>query len=69
MGQSSNTVKTRQQVREDFERRGISIRAWARAQRLNPSLVYEVLRGRLKGRRGAAHKVAVLLGLKDGVVE
>jgi gp16 family phage-associated protein len=30
--------------------------------------VYELLRGRLKGLRGQAHKAAVLLGLKDGIL-
>ena len=32
------------------------------------SLVYAVLAGRKKCYRGDSHKVAVLLGLKDGVI-
>ncbi|CAE6926166.1 hypothetical protein R69927_06857 [Paraburkholderia domus] len=32
------------------------------------NIVSGVLQGRLKGKRGHAHNAAVLLGLKDGVV-
>lgn len=62
-------VKTIAQVRADFLRRGQSVCAWARDHGYSQGLVFEVLRGRLKGRRGQAHEVAVLLGLKDGVIE
>ncbi|HSV78445.1 MAG TPA: hypothetical protein VLK85_04445 [Ramlibacter sp.] len=41
---------------------------WARDHDVSQQLVYDVLAGRKKGRRGQAHKVAVLLGLKHGVV-
>lgn len=61
--------KTPAQVRQDFDRRGQSIQGWAKAHGLNPNTVYQVLKGEKKGRRGEAHRAAVLLGLKDGVVE
>jgi len=35
---------------------------------VDPSTVVGVLNGRIKGARGDAHKVAVFLGLKQGVV-
>ena len=35
---------------------------------MEPATTYQVLAGRKKGRRGEAHKVAVLLGMKDGII-
>lgn len=61
-------MKTRDQVRAEFDRQGISISEWARTHRVDRSTTYQVLRGDKKGRRGEAHKVAVLLGLKQGVI-
>lgn len=60
-------LRTPDEVRADFEARGQSLRAWARAHRLNPTIVYGVLTGAKKGRRGQAHRAAVLLGLKRGI--
>ncbi|WP_141054599.1 DNA-binding protein [Tepidiphilus succinatimandens] len=65
----SQPTKSIDDVRREFDRRGKSVRDWAREHGFSDRIVYEVLRGRLKGRRGQTHKVAVLLGLKDGVVE
>jgi gp16 family phage-associated protein len=60
---------TPQQVRAEFTRRGITIRSWSRAHGVSERVVYELLRGRFKGRYGQAHRAAVLLGLKDGIVD
>lgn len=65
----SAKLRTVDQVRADLDRRGKTIRAWAREHGISDRIVYELLRGRFKGRRGQAHKAAVLLGLKDGIVE
>lgn len=35
---------------------------------MDPATTYQVLAGRKKGRRGEAHKVAVLLGMKLGTI-
>jgi len=61
-------VKTPEQVKKEFDRRGKSVRGWAAENDLPEKVVYDVLSGRLKGRRGVAHEVATRLGLKDGVV-
>jgi len=61
-------VKTPEQVRSQLERSGISVSDWARTNGFHPSLVFEVLEGRVKARRGKSHNIAVLLGLKDGAV-
>lgn len=62
-------VKTSAQVREDLGRLGKPVAEWAREKGFKPNLVYEVLRGRIQCRRGKSHRIAVLLGLKEGRVE
>lgn len=61
-------TRTPDEVKAEFKRRGISIAGWAVAHGVSTSIVHEVLAGRKKGLRGQSHKVAVLLGLKDGEV-
>lgn len=61
-------VKTLKQVKEEFLRSGMTVRAWSLKNRVSASLVYEVFRGRAC-HRGESHKIAVLLGIKDGVIE
>jgi len=51
-------------VKSGFFARGESVSEWALAHGFNPALVYGVLSGRTKGRRGQAHLIAVELGLK-----
>jgi len=55
-------------VRAEFQRKGISIAGWATAHGFNTNLVFEVLAGRKKGIRGQSHRIAVMLGLKDGEI-
>lgn len=62
-------LKTAEEVRLDFERRGINVTQWARERGLTRQAVFAVLNGKTKGRRGDAHKAAVLLGIKDGVID
>ncbi|UDF33780.1 UNVERIFIED_ORG: DNA-binding protein [Shinella sp. XGS7] len=61
-------VKTHAEVRAEFNRRGESIAGWARKHQFGYSLVCEVLSGRKKCKRGQSHRIAVLLGLKDGEI-
>jgi gp16 family phage-associated protein len=60
-------LKTRQEVLDDFARKGISIRSWAIANGLSPAVVNGVLKGRA-ARIGLSHKAAVKLGLKHGEI-
>lgn len=62
------SLKTREEVLQDFARKGISIRSWALANGINPAVVRGVLIGRFTGRIGESHKAAVKLGLKDGEI-
>lgn len=61
-------VKSLKEVREEFRRSGLTVRAWSLKNRVSAALVYEVFRGRAC-HRGESHKIAVLLGVKDGVIE
>ncbi|MNH00460.1 hypothetical protein D3C79_596520 [compost metagenome] len=60
---------TPEQARAALDRQGISIAEFSRRHGLNKNLVSDLLNGRLQGRRGEAHRAAVLLGIKDGVIE
>lgn len=57
-----------QRARDALERLGVTQAQLARALDVSPRIVSEVVRGRLIGVRGDTHKVAVALGLKDGVI-
>ncbi|KAE9659318.1 DNA-binding protein [Pseudomonas sp. PB105] len=59
---------TPEQAREALDRKGMSIAEFCRTHSLNKNLVSDLLNGRKKGRRGEAHRAAVLLGIKDGVI-
>lgn len=61
-------IKTPEQIKAEFERKGLSLSAWARQHGLRPAVVFDLLSGRQVGRYGQAHKAAVLLGLKDGEI-
>ena len=63
-----HALLTPEQARADLDRKGKSIADFSRENGLNKNLVSDLLNGRKKGRRGAAHKAAVLLGIKEGVV-
>lgn len=60
---------TPDQAREKLDRVGMSIAEFCRKHDLNKSLVSDLLNGRKKGRRGEAHRAAVLLGIKNGETE
>ncbi|MEA1606134.1 DNA-binding protein [Pseudomonas spirodelae] len=63
-----HALLTPEQARAALDREGQSIAAFARKHGLNKNLVSDLLNGRKKGKRGEAHKAAVLLGIKEGVV-
>ena len=53
------------EARAEFQRSGTSVAAWAVSNGFSPQLVYRVLRGHAV-KRGQSHRIAVLLGLKEG---
>lgn len=64
----SQAILSRQQVREDFRRRGQTIGSWAQSHGFDRATVNQVLTGRNAASRGVGHKIAVMLGLKDGEI-
>lgn len=56
-----------EEARQAFVANGVSIAHWAKRHCVSVKLVYEVLAGRTC-RYGESHKIAVLLGMKDGVI-
>lgn len=62
-------LRTPAQIRADFDRRGVTIAQFEREHGLRKGIAYQVLTGQKKGRCGEAHRAAVLLGLKAGVIE
>lgn len=69
MPNTTITEQARQQARDALEKRGQTAKDFAKLHNLNPSTVYAVLSGQSRCRRGEAHRAAVLLGIKDGVIE
>lgn len=57
---------TPDQARSALDQEGKTIAEFARENDLLKETVYQVLDGRKKGRRGEAHRAAVLLGIKQG---
>ena len=68
MPNASHIEQACQEARDRLGRLGISTKDWADKHRFNPSTVYAVLNGQKKCLRGEAHRAAVLLGIKDGVI-
>ncbi len=61
-------VRTPEDIKSEFKRKGISISDWAIANGFPPNLVYEVLAERRNPTRGKTHRIAVMLGLKNGEI-
>lgn len=64
----TTVLKSAEEVRSEFDRAGISIGSWAKQNGFKRERVYSVLDGRNKAKYGDAHKIAVALGLKSGVI-
>ena len=62
-------IRTPEEVRADLAARGITVRAWSKANGVSEAIVHGLLNGRKKGRYGESHRAAVLLGLKPGVID
>lgn len=62
-------IKTPEAALEEFHRSGKSVKAWANENGFHAPLVYEILKGGRKCLRGQSHRIAVRLGIKDGVIE
>lgn len=59
--------RTRQEITAWFHDSGATVAEWAASHGFQPEVVYSLLAGRTKGRRGQAHRAAVALGLKPDI--
>lgn len=57
------------EVRNLFESNGISVAEWSRVHGFQVALVYRILRGEAKCRRGETHRIAIALGMKEQASE
>lgn len=63
---ADETIRSRAVARRDeFVASGVNISEWARERGFNVSAVHNVLGGHRSCRRGASHRIAVALGIKD----
>lgn len=65
MSIEANQLLTPTEVKDEFDRQGLSIAEWARDNGFPAPLVYRVLSGAIP-KRGKSHEIAVCLGLKQG---
>lgn len=61
-------ILTPQQVRADWARHGKTMAGWARDHGFDKATVCQVMNGRNAASTGVGHRIAVALGIKDGVV-
>lgn len=61
---TSTTIRTAEQAQAWLVANGICVADFARQHGIPRYAIYDVLRGKRVGRRGQAHKAAVLLGMK-----
>jgi len=66
---TANQLKTREEARSELIRHGISVAAWARTHGVTAAQVHDVLRKQRACNWGASHKIAVLLGIKAGLID
>ncbi len=57
------TLEKLERIREQFLLNGKTVQDWAKQNQTPAHLVYAVMSGRSKARRGESHRIAVLLGL------
>ncbi|MDF1688370.1 MAG: DNA-binding protein [Cycloclasticus sp.] len=61
-----SSLRTAEEVRYEFVKRGQSIAEWARVNNFSVTLVYQILADSRKAVRGQSHNIAVALGMKEG---
>lgn len=61
-------LRTPQEIRAEWLRKGLTQNDWARRHGFNLTTVSQVMNGKNTGSRGTGHRVAVMLGIKDGEI-
>lgn len=63
-----HATRTPAQAKAWLESQGKSVKEFTEEHALDLHTTYQVLAGTKKGKRGEAHRAAVLLGIKEGTV-
>ncbi|MHA3104299.1 DNA-binding protein [Acinetobacter sp. ANC 3791] len=56
-------MKTNQQIKDDFEKAGISVSEWSLEHNFSRDLVYRILNTNRLPKRGESRRIAIALGL------
>jgi gp16 family phage-associated protein len=64
----TDKLKTAAEARAWFTEHGISISEWCREHGFGVSLTRQILEGKKACVRGQSHQIAVLVGMKRGVI-
>lgn len=64
----AHTHRSPQEVRTEFLHKGLTITKWATDHGFDAATVSQVLSGRNLATRGVGHKIAVMLGIKNGEI-
>lgn len=65
----SQKQRSPQDIKAEWDRRGISMRKWAGQHGFSPATVHQVLTGKNSGAIGTGHRIAVTLGIKQGDID
>jgi len=68
MHMKAHHIKTPCEVKAEFARKGKSISSWAKENGFVKGTVFSILNGNRPCRIGESHKIAVMLGLKEGEI-
>jgi gp16 family phage-associated protein len=61
-------LRTPQEIKDEWIRKGLGQNDWARRHGFHPATVSQVLNGINKATKGDGHRIAVMLGIKDGEI-
>ncbi|MCV2359665.1 hypothetical protein LNV08_11860 [Paucibacter sp. TC2R-5] len=64
----NHVLKSPSEARAWFTAQGLSIAEWCRQHQVGASLTRQILEGKKPCHRGQSHQIAVLLGIKAGVI-
>ena len=61
----NETLDRRIQVKKVLSRKGLTMKQFSSDHNISKSLIEGLINGKISGRIGKSHKIAVLLGLKE----
>lgn len=64
----NGTTERRKIAKKIISKQGLTIKEWSKSNGVSSNLVHAVISGRISGNVNKGHKVAVLLGLKEGEI-